>query len=111
MTNRAEFDTLVEVCHASPRFKEAVAEFSLVSSRHQRDGKCLSNIFYSTLTADGRQYHMPTPEIHFHGSKHSTLVMGVQEIAPTTYPLVVTASVSSRYAQIPAWGAKVANEG
>ena len=29
MTTRAEFDTLVKVCYASPKFKEAVAEFSL----------------------------------------------------------------------------------
>ena len=65
--------------------------------------------FGSTLTADGRQYHMPTLGSHFHGSKYSTLVMVVQEIAPTIYPLVVIASVSLRYVQILAWGAKVAN--
>ena len=29
MTTRAEYDTSVKVCYASPRFKEAVAEFSL----------------------------------------------------------------------------------
>ena len=29
MASRAEFDTLVKVCYASPKFKDAVAEFSL----------------------------------------------------------------------------------
>jgi hypothetical protein len=58
------------------------------------------------LTAFGRQYHMPIPEIRFSGSKHLTSVMVVQEIAPTIYPLVVIASVSSRYVQTSASYAK-----
>lgn len=64
-----------------------------------------------TLTADGRQCHMPTHEIHFHGSKHLTLVTVVQETAPTISPLVAIASVPSRYVQIPASDAKVIHDG